>query len=85
MNRHPKRRRDPNQLAKSIIDIATGQGPAAPPRISEGCEQDSPSCCQRRFWQLQFYWCSGTSFTHAWGSVTECGFWDEMSAGMTCR
>jgi hypothetical protein len=31
MNRHPKRRRDPNQLAKSIIDIATGQGPATPP------------------------------------------------------
>jgi len=23
---HPKRPRDPNQLAKSIIDIATGQG-----------------------------------------------------------
>jgi len=31
MNRHPKRRRDPNQFAKSIIDVATGQGPAAPP------------------------------------------------------
>jgi hypothetical protein len=24
-DRHPKRPRDPNQLAKSIIDIATGQ------------------------------------------------------------
>ena len=24
---HPKRPRDPNQLAKSIIDIATGQKP----------------------------------------------------------
>jgi hypothetical protein len=31
MNRHPKRRSDPNKLAKSIIDIATGQGPAGPP------------------------------------------------------
>jgi hypothetical protein len=26
----PKRPRDPNQLAKSIIDIATGQKPAPP-------------------------------------------------------
>jgi hypothetical protein len=25
---HPKRPRDPNQLAKSIIDIATGQQPS---------------------------------------------------------
>jgi hypothetical protein len=25
---HPKRPRDPNQLAKSIIDIATGQKPS---------------------------------------------------------
>ena len=25
MDKHPKRPRDPNQLAKSIIDIATGQ------------------------------------------------------------
>jgi hypothetical protein len=25
--KHPKRPRDPNQLAKSIIDIATGQKP----------------------------------------------------------
>jgi hypothetical protein len=24
---HPKRPRDPNQLAKSIIDIATGRSP----------------------------------------------------------
>ena len=31
MNRHPKRRRDPSELAKSIIDIATRQRPAAPP------------------------------------------------------
>ena len=28
---HPKRPRDPNQLAKSIIDIATGQAPSTPP------------------------------------------------------
>jgi hypothetical protein len=27
---HPKRPRDPNQLAKSIIDIATGEAPATP-------------------------------------------------------
>jgi hypothetical protein len=27
----PKRPRDPNQLAKSIIDIATGERPLAPP------------------------------------------------------
>ena len=26
MTSHPKRPRDPNQLAKSIIDIATGRG-----------------------------------------------------------
>jgi hypothetical protein len=25
MDKHPKRPRDPNQLAKSIIDIATGE------------------------------------------------------------
>jgi hypothetical protein len=25
-DKHPKRPRDPNQLAKSIIDIATGTG-----------------------------------------------------------
>ena len=28
---HPKRPRDPNQLAKSIIDIATGQKPDRDP------------------------------------------------------
>jgi hypothetical protein len=28
---HPKRPRDPNQLAKSIIDIATGERPDTPP------------------------------------------------------
>jgi hypothetical protein len=28
MTDHPKRPRDPNQLAKSIIDIATGQQPS---------------------------------------------------------
>jgi len=28
---HPKRPRDPNQLAKSIIDIATGQQPSPVP------------------------------------------------------
>lgn len=27
----PKRPRDPNQLAKSIIDIATGEQPETPP------------------------------------------------------
>jgi hypothetical protein len=41
MNRHPKRRRDPSQLAKSIIDIATGQGPAAPP------DSKDPAAVQR--------------------------------------
>lgn len=29
--KRPKRPRDPNQLAKSIIDIATGETPATPP------------------------------------------------------
>jgi hypothetical protein len=29
-DRHPKRPRDPNQLAKSIIDIATGNIEASP-------------------------------------------------------
>jgi hypothetical protein len=28
--KHPKRPRDPNQLAKSIIDIADGAGPGTP-------------------------------------------------------
>jgi hypothetical protein len=28
---HPKRPRDPNQLGKAIIDIATGQAEEAPP------------------------------------------------------
>jgi hypothetical protein len=31
MDKHPKRPRDPNQLAKSIIDIATGERGDAPP------------------------------------------------------
>lgn len=30
-DKHPKRPRDPNQLAKAIIDIATGQTPLVPP------------------------------------------------------
>ena len=32
---HPKRPRDPNQLAKSIIDIATGQKPNRDPTPEE--------------------------------------------------
>ena len=35
MTAHPKRSRDPNQLAKSIIDIATGEvvkAPKPPPK-----------------------------------------------------
>jgi hypothetical protein len=31
----PKRPRDPNQLAKSIIDIATGQGSSYAPRTTK--------------------------------------------------
>lgn len=38
---HPKRPRDPSQLAKSIIDIATGQAPAAPP------DDKDPAAVQR--------------------------------------
>lgn len=34
-DRHPKRPRDPNQLAKSIIDIATGQMPDRDPTPEE--------------------------------------------------
>jgi hypothetical protein len=30
---HPKRPRDPNQLAKSIIDIAAGQKPDGDPTL----------------------------------------------------
>ncbi len=30
MNSHPKRPRDPNQLAKAIVDIATGQADEKP-------------------------------------------------------
>jgi hypothetical protein len=33
--KHPKRPRDPNQLAKSIIDIATGQKPDRDPTPEE--------------------------------------------------
>jgi hypothetical protein len=32
---HPKRPRDPNQLAKAIIDIATGQKPDRDPTPEE--------------------------------------------------
>jgi hypothetical protein len=32
---HPKRPRDPNQLAKSIIDIATGEKPDRDPTPEE--------------------------------------------------
>jgi hypothetical protein len=35
MTNHPKRPRDPNQLAKSIIDIATGQKPDRDPTPEE--------------------------------------------------
>jgi hypothetical protein len=35
MTNHPKRRRVPNQLAKSIIDIATGQKPDRDPTPEE--------------------------------------------------
>jgi hypothetical protein len=38
MTSHPKRPRDPNQLAKSIIDIATGQKPESA-YIVEGASQ----------------------------------------------
>lgn len=34
-DKHPKRPRDPNQLAKSIIDIATGQKPDLDPTPEE--------------------------------------------------
>lgn len=33
--KHPKRPRDPNQLAKSIIDIATGEKPDRDPTPEE--------------------------------------------------
>jgi len=35
MTSHPKRPRDPNQLAKSIIDIATGEKPDRDPTSEE--------------------------------------------------
>jgi hypothetical protein len=35
MTSHPKRPCDPNQLAKSIIDIATGQKPDRDPTPEE--------------------------------------------------
>jgi hypothetical protein len=35
MKSHPKRPRDPNQLAKSIIDIATGEKPNRDPTPEE--------------------------------------------------
>ena len=35
MTAHPKRPRDPNQLAKSIIDIATGEKPDRDPTPKE--------------------------------------------------
>jgi hypothetical protein len=41
MTDHPKRPRDPNQLAKSIIDIATGHAPATPP------DDKNPAAVQR--------------------------------------
>jgi hypothetical protein len=31
----PKRPRDPNQLAKSIIDIATGEKPTMPEKVPD--------------------------------------------------
>jgi hypothetical protein len=36
MSDHPKRPRDPNQLAKAIVDLATGQATEpAPPKRNE--------------------------------------------------
>ena len=39
--KYPKRPRDPNQLAKAIIDIATGQAPITPP------DDKDPAAVQR--------------------------------------
>jgi hypothetical protein len=35
MSSHPKRPRDPAQLAKLIVDIATGQAEEAAPKLTE--------------------------------------------------
>jgi hypothetical protein len=45
MTSHPKRPRDPNQLAKSIIDIATGQKPDRDPTPEE--EGKDPAAVER--------------------------------------
>jgi hypothetical protein len=41
MTDHPKRPRDPNQLAKSIIDIATGGTPDRDPAPKEPDDRQS--------------------------------------------
>jgi len=51
---HPKRPRDPNQLAKSIIDIATGQKPDRDPleiypRFTAHCVSRFPKSKERAF------------------------------------
>jgi len=44
MAKHPKRPRDPNQLAKLILDITTGERPNDSPRPG----QDTPATEARR-------------------------------------
>jgi hypothetical protein len=39
----PKRPRDPNQLAKSIVDIATGEKPNPPPKKPTSGQSAKPS------------------------------------------
>jgi len=47
-NAPPKRPRDPNQLAKSIIDIATGEKPDRDPTPEEQGKDPAASALGRR-------------------------------------
>ena len=49
-DKHPKRPRDPNQLAKSIIDIATGKVPTSPP------DDKDPLRCSGVIWVESRVW-----------------------------
>jgi hypothetical protein len=48
---HPKRPRDPNQLAKSIVDIATGQKPDRNPTPEEQGKDPAAVAFRQEGWE----------------------------------
>jgi hypothetical protein len=47
MTKPPKRPRDPNQLAKFIVELATGEATEAPPPVDDGKDPAAVSLGRR--------------------------------------